>query len=163
MANDNDKTRPRPVLILRRFRSPHHIPRLRLELSATEIAQVPRRVFTPGVTRLSDAQIVRLRLVEGRDYERVAPAKNAGQAAAKAEAGRERIAPTHRPWNEHTVDELKAHLESRDLPVSGRKDELIERLEADDQDRADEGTVARGGIEELETDRAVHREDVTEK
>jgi large subunit ribosomal protein L22 len=35
-------------------------------------------------------------------------------------------------WGELTVDELKAELEARGLTKSGKKDELIERLEEDD-------------------------------
>lgn len=33
------------------------------------------------------------------------------------------------PWSERTVEELKEELRTRDLPVTGRKKELIERLE----------------------------------
>ena len=35
-------------------------------------------------------------------------------------------------WGELTVDELKSELEARDLPKSGKKDELIARLDEDD-------------------------------
>ena len=35
-------------------------------------------------------------------------------------------------YAEMTVDELEAELEKRDLPKSGKKDELIARLEDDD-------------------------------
>jgi large subunit ribosomal protein L22 len=35
-------------------------------------------------------------------------------------------------WGELTVDELKSELEARGLPKSGKKDELIARLEEDD-------------------------------
>jgi hypothetical protein len=48
-----------------------------------------------------------------------------------------------------SVDELKDKLRSRDLPVSGTKDELVARLEADDEETAavgeDEG--GEGGEE----------------
>lgn len=37
-------------------------------------------------------------------------------------------------------DELRDELQDRDLPVAGTKDELIERLEADDDGREDEAT-----------------------
>ena len=35
-------------------------------------------------------------------------------------------------WGELTVDELKTELEARGLPKSGKKDELIARLDEDD-------------------------------
>lgn len=35
-------------------------------------------------------------------------------------------------YNDQTNDELRAELEERGLKVSGTKDELVERLEADD-------------------------------
>jgi hypothetical protein len=42
-------------------------------------------------------------------------------------------------YDDRNKDELKEELRERDLPVSGTKDELIERLEQDDQGR-DEGS-----------------------
>ena len=39
-------------------------------------------------------------------------------------------------WGELTVDELKTELEARELPKSGKKDELIARLEEDDGSEA---------------------------
>lgn len=35
-------------------------------------------------------------------------------------------------YHDWTVPELKEELENRDLPVGGKKDELVARLEADD-------------------------------
>jgi ribosomal protein L22 len=48
-------------------------------------------------------------------------------------------------WGELTVDELKSELEARGLPKSGKKDELIARLEEDD---ASGGAPAAAPIEE---------------
>jgi large subunit ribosomal protein L22 len=39
-------------------------------------------------------------------------------------------------WESLKVDELKEELEARSLPKSGKKDELVERLEADDAEPA---------------------------
>lgn len=36
------------------------------------------------------------------------------------------------PYSEWTVDDLKAELKARDLTVSGSKEQLVERLEEDD-------------------------------
>jgi ribosomal protein L22 len=51
-------------------------------------------------------------------------------------------------WGELTVDELKSELEARDLPKSGKKDELIARLEEDD------ATPAAAPIEEATAEAA---------
>lgn len=45
-------------------------------------------------------------------------------------------------WGELTVDELKTELEARELPKSGKKDELIARLEEDDGSEAAGGPAA---------------------
>lgn len=37
-------------------------------------------------------------------------------------------------YNDQSVEELKDELRRRDLPVSGSKDDLIARLEADDEE-----------------------------
>jgi large subunit ribosomal protein L22 len=50
-------------------------------------------------------------------------------------------------WGELTVDELKSELEARGLPKSGKKDELIARLEEDDASEA-AGVPAAAPIEE---------------
>lgn len=42
-------------------------------------------------------------------------------------------------YESQTVEELKEECRSRDLPVSGTKAELVERLEADDADEGEEG------------------------
>lgn len=41
-------------------------------------------------------------------------------------------------YNAFTVEELRAELAGRDLPVSGNKPELVKRLADDDEARADE-------------------------
>jgi large subunit ribosomal protein L22 len=51
-------------------------------------------------------------------------------------------------WGELTVDELKSELEARGLPKSGKKDELIARLDEDD------GTPAAAPVEEATTEAA---------
>ena len=51
-------------------------------------------------------------------------------------------------WGELTVDELKAELEARGLPKSGKKDELIARLDEDD------ATPAAAPIEEATSEAA---------
>jgi large subunit ribosomal protein L22 len=51
-------------------------------------------------------------------------------------------------WGELTVDELKSELEARDLPKSGKKNELIARLEEDD------ATPAAAPIEEATAEAA---------
>jgi hypothetical protein len=43
-------------------------------------------------------------------------------------------------YGSKTVDELQDELRSRDLPVSGSKAELIDRLEKDDEENGDDGT-----------------------
>ena len=48
-------------------------------------------------------------------------------------------------YAELTVDELKAELEKRDLPKSGKKAELITRLE--DDDTAQGGTAPENEVE----------------
>jgi ribosomal protein L22 len=50
-------------------------------------------------------------------------------------------------WGELTVDELKSELDARGLPKSGKKDELIARLEEDDASEA-AGVPAAAPIEE---------------
>ena len=45
-------------------------------------------------------------------------------------------------WGELTVDELKTELEARGLPKSGKKDELIARLDEDDASATAEDTAA---------------------
>jgi large subunit ribosomal protein L22 len=54
-------------------------------------------------------------------------------------------------WGELTVDELKSELEARGLPKSGKKDELIARLEEDD---AAAGAPAAAPIEEATVEAA---------
>jgi large subunit ribosomal protein L22 len=51
-------------------------------------------------------------------------------------------------WGDLTVDELKSELEARGLPKSGKKDELIARLDEDD------GTPAAAPVEEATTEAA---------
>ncbi|MGW4525181.1 SAP domain-containing protein [Amycolatopsis sp. NPDC004378] len=47
-------------------------------------------------------------------------------------------------YNAFTVDELRAELADRDLPVSGNKAELVERLAQNDQDRAKAAETEQG-------------------
>jgi large subunit ribosomal protein L22 len=54
-------------------------------------------------------------------------------------------------WGELTVDELKSELEARGLPKSGKKDELIARLDEDD---ASGGAPAAAPIEEATVEAA---------
>lgn len=42
-------------------------------------------------------------------------------------------------YDDRTVDELRDELRDRDLKVSGSKDELVQRLEEDDQEARDSG------------------------
>jgi large subunit ribosomal protein L22 len=53
-------------------------------------------------------------------------------------------------WGELTVDELKSELEARGLPKSGKKDELIARLDEDDAS----GAVPAAPIEEATAEAA---------
>jgi large subunit ribosomal protein L22 len=59
-------------------------------------------------------------------------------------------------WSELTVDELKSELEARGLTKSGKKDELIERLEEDD---ASGGAPAAAPIEEATAEAAAEAAD----
>ena len=54
----------------------------------------------------------------------------------------ERIDAPEEGWASLKVDELKEQLEARDLPKSGKKDELIARLEEHDAGGGDEAPVA---------------------
>ena len=45
-------------------------------------------------------------------------------------------------WSSLKVDELKEQLEARDLPKSGKKDELVARLEEFEAEPADETSEA---------------------
>ena len=56
-------------------------------------------------------------------------AHRVGERQATAPRNRMDAAPRNRSLDDHTVDELKDMLRERDLKVSGRKDELIARLE----------------------------------
>ena len=59
-------------------------------------------------------------------------------------------------WSELTVDELKSELEARGLTKSGKKDELIERLEEDD---ASGGAPVAAPIEEATAEAAAEAAD----
>jgi large subunit ribosomal protein L22 len=52
-------------------------------------------------------------------------------------------------WGELTVDELKSELEARGLPKSGKKDELIARLEEDDASAQATSPEAQEASEEV--------------
>jgi large subunit ribosomal protein L22 len=52
-------------------------------------------------------------------------------------------------WGELTVDELKSELEARGLPKSGKKDELIARLDEDDASQAATAPEVQEASEEV--------------
>ena len=57
-------------------------------------------------------------------------------------------------WGELTVDELKTELEARGLPKSGKKDELIARLDEDDASATAEDTATAPEAQEASEDAA---------
>jgi ribosomal protein L22 len=57
-------------------------------------------------------------------------------------------------WGELTVDELKTELEARGLPKSGKKDELIARLDEDDASATAEDTATTPEAQEASEEAA---------
>ena len=57
-------------------------------------------------------------------------------------------------WGELTVDELKTELEARGLPKSGKKDELIARLDEDDASATAEDTATAPEAQEASEEAA---------
>jgi large subunit ribosomal protein L22 len=57
-------------------------------------------------------------------------------------------------WESLKVDELKEELEARGLPKSGKKDELIARLEDDEVAQADSAAPEPEDVEEVEEEAA---------
>jgi large subunit ribosomal protein L22 len=57
-------------------------------------------------------------------------------------------------WESLKVDELKEELEARGLPKSGKKEELVERLEADESGGAEEEPAAPEQARETEPEEA---------
>jgi ribosomal protein L22 len=75
------------------------------------------------------------------------------------------MATKETPYAELTVDELKAELEKRELPKSGKKDELIARLEDDDTAQggtAPENEAAAGAEAEAAEDKPKRRRGAAE-
>jgi ribosomal protein L22 len=65
-------------------------------------------------------------------------------------------------WEALTVDELKDELEERGLPKSGRKAELVARLEEDDAEETPRAEAPEGPAEEAEGEPIVLDEEVEE-
>jgi SAP domain. len=71
-------------------------------------------------------------ILEELVYGRAGSAQALFEEAQAAEEEEEDESESDSEWDAYTVTELKGELESRDLETSGRKSELIARLEADD-------------------------------
>lgn len=76
------------------------------------------------------------------DAKRAAAKAAAKAALAKSAEDEQRDAPedsAEQGYSEWSKDQLTEELKARELPHSGTKDELIQRLEEDDQEAPEDG------------------------